>query len=217
MKKIFLVAAVAASAVALSSCGSSKNAGYNPSYQQQLAQQQVNPATVKDEVPFAHEREEEISDPWYELQTQATDRLRGAGDAISSIKMVATEMAMTQAAANLATQIEQAASAARRTVLSSYQLNDKVEASAKFGSDTKVLANQLIGINKPLMTKTYRLKDGSYQVGSCIEMLMTIDELKNKLAEVIVEDIYKNHPGMPESDKEKVEQMTEDAINFINN
>ena len=43
MKKIFLVAAVAASAVALSSCGSSKNAGYYPyaypPYQQQAAQQ----------------------------------------------------------------------------------------------------------------------------------------------------------------------------------
>lgn len=43
MKKIFLVAAVAASAVALSSCGSSKNVGYYPypypSNQQQVAQQ----------------------------------------------------------------------------------------------------------------------------------------------------------------------------------
>lgn len=217
MKKILVCVAIVATAIGFASCGTNKSVTTTtPSYQQQLQSQQVAEQEQPKKVEYTNERAYEEQDPWYELQAQATDRLRGAGDAISTIKVTATQMAMSQAISNLVTSIENNTSTARRYVLQAMNLNDKAEASSEFSEDIKIKAQQLVGMNKPLMTKTYRLKNGHYQVGHCFEMIMTISELKKELAKMTTEDILKNVEGASEKDKEIIMENTQRALDMTN-
>lgn len=205
MKKTILMAAIAA--LVLTSCGSSRNVTYAPAPVQEQQQK----------VSYGTERQEEVKDPWYELQAQATNHLRGAGDAVSTIKAVATQMAITQATSNLAASIEQAASLARRMTIQAMGLNDKSEASVKFSEDMKIKAAGIVSMNKPLMTKTYQLKNGQYQVGHCFELVMTIDQLKQELQNTIKEDVMKSVGDvMTEDQRKTVEAHTANAIEAVN-
>lgn len=215
MKKIFVFAVITV-AMSLVSCGATKQATNNDyQYQHWLAQQnQQQSQTV--ETTFGNQRKEEVKDPWFELQSQATDRLRGAADATSSLKAAATQMAITNATSNLAASIEVAAQTARAYVIHAMNLDDNSAASSEFAEEMRQMATQSLAFTKPLMTKTYQLENGHFQVGHCFEMIETITELRDKIANAVNKSVIKQLGNIAtEEDKAQVIKHTERAKELL--
>ena len=218
MKKTIVLAMMAS--LLLVSCGGQKSVASNqPSYQNQYSQQQVQPAPAPAPAPtYGEDVREEKVDPWFEAQSQATDKLRGAASYTSTNKAVAVRIAQTLAAENLAAQIEQVVSSATRMIMSEMGLNQEHIASTQYAADIKTKIVAKIGINTPIKTWTRTLKNGNYEIGYCMEMQMTKKELAAYLAgemEKELKEEFQEIGTLTEDQKATVEDMSNKAVKLL--
>ena len=174
--------------VIYSSCASSKKA---------------ESAKAKTEVQMGN------SSRFEELKSQATNKLRGIGEGrcLGFDMNVALRMASMNASMDIAKQINNATTNAKKHVLTSYQLNEN---SNVFTSINSTIPEAII-IDRAFMT------DKNLCIAIlCIELVATVDELKVMLSKEVVEELYKNYPELPIEDKDKITKMVEENISFAN-
>ncbi len=213
MKKTFVWTMM--TSIVLVSCGGQKAVSNQPTYQTKYAQQPYQPAPAP---TYGEDVREEKMEPWFAAQSQATDNLRGAASYISTNKAVALRVAQTMAAENLSSQIEQVVSSATRMVISELGLNQEHLASTQYAADIKTKIKAKIGINSPINTWTFTLKNGNYEMGYCMEMQMTKQELAAYLAGEMIKELqeeYQEIKTLDDNNVAKVKELTNDATKFL--
>ena len=186
MKNLFVGVLILMATVIYSSCASSKKA---------------ESAKAKTEVQKGNLSRFE------ELKSQATNKLRGIGEGRSFDMNMALRVASTNASMDIAKQIKNATTNAKKHVLTSYQLNEN---SNVFTSINSTIPEAII-IDRAFMTDKKLC-----MAILCIELVSTVDELKITLSKEVVEELYKNHPELPIEDKDKITKMVEENISFAN-
>ncbi len=188
MKNLFVGVLILMATVIYSSCASSKKA---------------ESAKAKTEVQKGN------SSRFEELKSQATNKLRGIGESRGFDMNMVVSQASMDAKMDIAKQIKNATTNAKKHVITSYQLNEN-ENSNVFTSINSTIPEAII-IDRAFMTDKKLC-----MAILCIELVSTVDELKITLSKEVVEELYKNYPELPIEDKDKITKMVEENISFAN-
>jgi hypothetical protein len=165
MKKILLFAAAAACAGFMTTgCGGTKRVattGYNP--------EQKAPATAA-QAEAAKRGLKLDKEECEEKALEPTDNLREAGNGVSDKEAFAVNLALLDARAKMAQQLEVLINGLIRNFNQQHEANQDFASVAKAGGLQQGYFEQFLANTRPICKNTYVKEDGKYNVYVCIEM-----------------------------------------------
>lgn len=162
---LFVAAAICATSLFMSSCGSQKQVVYQPYPNYTTPQgQPIAQKTVTRE-------EEEIDECEKKSMEMEGDLLRAYGSAIDLDKDFARQSAVANARAQMATDIKALVGNIYKNYRATTTRNNVSTASADRQQDIYQMAEEVISRTTVICSKRYKLGDGRYECSVCISMV----------------------------------------------
>ncbi|MDR3329077.1 MAG: LPP20 family lipoprotein [Prevotellaceae bacterium] len=163
-RKVFLVVAVAATGMMVASCGGTKQVAQG--YQQPA---QTQPKTLE-QAQAANRGMKQEKEECEEEALKPTDNLREAGNGISDKEAFATNLALLDARAKLAQQLEVLINGLMRNFDQQHEAEKGFTRVGKASGVQQGYFEQLLTNTRPICKNTYVKEDGKYNVYVCVEM-----------------------------------------------
>lgn len=205
MKKCIVLVAIAA--LALTSCGTTRNVTYAlapaPSYTPAPVQEQKQPVQ---QVTTKDLNEAELA------LLQATTHMRALGASRTYDLATAIDLARYAAITDLAERAKAAAVSASETYLRQVNKNASVDMERINEGIAQRITQEVIGGLKPVAIAKEPFNDGTFNYIICFEMTKSKEELMNNVADTVAETVVDN---IPESDEAKTEQHRSNCKDMV--
>lgn len=214
MKKLLILSLIA-SVMALTSCGSSRQAAssYNAQLQQsQNHQTQTYQTPVVEKMPQNIKTQTRVARPEEPCEALSWERdLAAAGTATSYNEKVARNEAIRDARYELGRMMQVAVEGAAEDYLRNVTKNKKSTSETISEEINSQFFSECVKNSKVIKTTVYDLSDGQIQVYACVEVVAGFDVLE-KAAEVAENVISRDEVLEVEFDKEQFKNKVKDGL-----